>query len=113
MNENKIMVERETYVKNDKTYFTYFVKGNVRGVDVKVSVIPPDIGGYTVLDIVFNGNLQANLIVEPFEFKDDSGKVFAGTNYLVRSVDEDGTIYECKIKPAKASDKTLLQMLVR
>ena len=28
---NKVLVERETYEKNGKEYFAYFVKGNVKG----------------------------------------------------------------------------------
>ena len=37
---NNIKVERETYNKNDKKYFAYFVKGNIRGRDVKLSIMP-------------------------------------------------------------------------
>ena len=48
-----VMVERETYEKNDRTFFTYFIKGKIRGKDVRVAVTPPDKGGYTVLDFVF------------------------------------------------------------
>ena len=40
-----IKVEREPYEKNGKSYFSYFIKGNVRGVDLKVGVIPPDVLG--------------------------------------------------------------------
>ena len=53
MESKKIYVERETFEMNEQTYFSYFIKGTVRGKDVKVAVIPPDKGGYTVLDIVF------------------------------------------------------------
>ena len=48
-----IMVERETYEKNEKTYFTYFIRGKARGRNIRASVVPPDVGGYKVLDIVF------------------------------------------------------------
>ncbi|MEG1663603.1 MAG: hypothetical protein RR338_06410, partial [Clostridia bacterium] len=73
------MVERETFEKNDKTYFSYFIKGKVRGKDVKVAVIPPDKGGYTVLDIVFGSEMQAQLTIKPFEMKDEaSGKIIKG-----------------------------------
>ena len=51
-NQNKIVVERETYDKDGKSYFSYFIKGNIRGKDVRVLVTPPDKGGYAVLDIV-------------------------------------------------------------
>ena len=51
-----IKVERELYTskKTGKSNYTYFIKGIIRGKDVKIAVMPPDFGGYTVLDIVFN-----------------------------------------------------------
>ena len=113
MENNKIMVERETFESNGKEYFSYFIKGVVRGRNVKAAVIPPDKGGYAVLDIVFDGEMEAELVVMPFEIKDEHGKVIKGNTYMVRSYDEDGTVYECPIKPAKASDKSFLNMLLR
>ncbi len=112
--ENKIMVERETFEKNDKIYFSYFIKGLIRGKEVKVAVVPPDKGGYAVLDIVFGNETAAELVANPFEIKDEStGRVIAGNSYLVRSVDENGEIYECSIKPYRSSDKALLNMIMR
>ena len=40
-----IMVERETYEKNEKTYYTYFIRGKARGRNIRASVVPPDVGG--------------------------------------------------------------------
>lgn len=111
---NKIIVERETFESKGKTYFTYFIKGKVRGKDVRVAVIPPDKGGYAVLDIVFGDAMEAELVAKPFEIKDEkTGNVFAGNTYAVQTVDEDGEIYECAVKPYRSSDKTLLNMLLR
>lgn len=111
---NGILVERETFEKDGKTYFSYFIKGKVRGKEVKVAIVPPDKGGYTVLDIVFGAEMQAELTLTPYEIKDDaSGRVIKGNTYGVKSVDENGEIYECKIKPYRDSDKTLLNMLLR
>lgn len=53
------------------------------------------------------------LIVTPFEIKDVKGKTIKGNTYSVRSYDEDGTVYECPIKPARTSDKSFLNMLLR
>ena len=60
-----IKVERELYTskKTGKSNYTYFIRGIIRGKDVKIAVTPPDIGGYTVLDIVFNGAMEADLVV--------------------------------------------------
>ena len=111
---NKIVVERETYEKNGKTFFTYFIKGSVRGKEVKASVMPLDIGGYTVLDIVFNGEMKADLIATPYEIKDEkTGSVVSGKTYSVRSIDENGEVYECRIKASRQSDKQLLSMILR
>ena len=111
---DKLLVEREVFEKNDKTYFSYFIKGNIRGKEVKVAVVPPDKGGYAVLDIVFGNEMSAELEVNPFEIKDDAtGKVITGNTYLARTVDENGEIYECSIKPYRNSDKALLNMIIK
>ena len=111
---NNILVERETFEKNGKTYFSYFIKGNIRGKDVMVAIVPPDRGGYTVLDIVFGNSMAAELGVKPFEIKDDAtGKVISGNTFSVISYDENGEVYECGIKPFRASDKALLNMMLR
>ncbi len=109
-----VMVERETFEKNGRTFFSYFVRGIVRGKEVRVTVIPPDKGGYTVLDIVFGDKNEATLVVNPFEIKDEAtGKVICGNTYSVQSTDEFGEIYECPIKPSRPSDKSLLNMIIK
>ena len=114
MKDKKIMVERETYEKCEKTYFTYFIKGKVRDKEVRIAVTPPDKGGFAVLDIVFGNEMKADLVSKPYESKDDAtGNVIKGNTYSVQSVDENGEVYECPIKPFRASDKTLLNMLMR
>ena len=114
MKNKKLMVERETYEKDGKSFFTYFIKGVVRGVEVRVAVTPPDKGGYTVLDIVFGKEMKADLVTKPYEIKDDAtGNVIKGNTYTVQSIDENGEVYECPIKPFRASDKSLLNMLMR
>ena len=103
----QIFVERETFEKNGRTFFSYFIRGNIRGKDVKVAVVPPDKGGYTVLDIVFGNEMSAELILKPYEIKDEAtGRVIAGNSYA-------GEIYECSVKPYRNSDKALLAMLVK
>ena len=84
---------------------------------VKIDLAPPnkdtDMGGYTVLDIVFGDADRADLIIEPFEITDDKTKqVIRGNRYFVRTVDEDGRVYECPVKPSRTSDRSMLQMLL-
>ena len=112
--ENGIVyVERELIEKNGKSFYTYFIKGMIRNVNVKIAIIPPDFGGYTVLDLVFDGANQAELVVSPYEMTDAKGKVLRGVTYGVRSCDDNGEIYECKIKPVRTSDKDMLSMILR
>jgi len=111
---NKIMVEREIFEKDEKKYFSYFIKGQIRGKDVRVAVIPPDKGGYAVLDIVFGADMKANLVTNPYEIKDEaSGRVIKGNTYAVQTKDENEQVYECNVKPYRNSDKTLLTMLMK
>ena len=113
-NSKTIFVERETFEKNDRTYFSYFIKGKVRGKDVKVAIVPPDKGGYNVLDIVFGDAMAAELITKPYEIKDEAtGKILKGNTYAVQTHDENGEVYECAVKPFRASDKALLNMLLK
>ncbi len=110
----QLYVEREPYEAKGKTYFSHYIKGTIRGIDVKVLLAPPDNGGYTVLDIVYNGENTADLIVSPFEMKNDAGETIKGNTYAVQSIDKDtGEVFECKVKPLRNSDKNLLNMLLR
>lgn len=116
--KNKIYVERESYEKDGKSYFSYFVKAVIRGKEVKISVAPQsagstvvDRGGYTVFDIVFGNENKLELIPTPYEIKDSTGNVIKGKTFSIKSVDENGQVYECQVKPFKASDKALLNML--
>ena len=113
--ENKIIVEKGTFEYNEKEYSSYFIAGKIKGKDVKVALMPPDKGGWAVLDILFSDTNQGELVVKPYELKDEkTGKVTAtGNTYAVRTVDENGEIYECPVKPFKSSDKVLLNMLLR
>ena len=112
--KNKLVVERETFEKDGKTYFSYFIKGKLRGKDVKLAVVPPDKGGYSVLDIVFGDDMKAELVAKPYEIKDEAtGNVIKGNTYAAQTVDANGEVFECSIKPYRNSDKMLLNMLMR
>lgn len=108
----KLFVERKTYKKNGQEFYTYFIKGNKSGKDFEVNLMPVDLGGYTVLDIIFAGQEQVELQLKPYEIKNESGEVIKGNTYFVSSEDSDGVTLECTLKARRGSDKSLLKMLL-
>lgn len=112
--KKNLQVERETYEsKTKEERFNYFVRGTLRGKEIKASLMPSDIGGYDLLDILFIGNKTADLIVSPFEMKnEETGEMIKGNTYIVRVIDEKGDIYECPVKPRQKSDKCILEMFL-
>lgn len=114
MDNCNVKVERAIYEKKGKQYYGYFVRGIVRDKEIRAGVKATDFGGYELLDIVFNGEDEAELIATPFELTTEDGRVITGNTYSVQSVDEQtGEIYSCKVKPILDSDKTKLSMLLR
>lgn len=115
MSTNTIIVSRETYKdkKSGQEYFSYFIEGEVKGKPVRVNIVPHDIGGYNVLDIVFLDAEQVTLDIRPVSMKDAAGEEITINTFYVVSCDENGEIYECPVKPKNKSDKVLLTMLTR
>ena len=110
---NGLVLERESFKGNDgKDYFSYFLKGKVRNRDVKVDFAPKDKGGYEPLDIIFDVNSKAELVISEETMVDINGKETKYMTYKARTIDEDGLVYECGIKPSRDSDKALLGMLL-
>lgn len=58
MENKKIIVEKGTFEYNGKTYSSYFIVGNIKGREVRVALMPPDKGGWVVLDILFTDRLK-------------------------------------------------------
>ena len=114
-NKEKVLkIKREKYTsKENVERYSYYVDGVIRGKQVKATLIPGDIGGYDVLDIVFGDSSTADLIVVPFSMVDEkTGKEINGNGYEARNVDENGEVYTCKIKPRQGSDKSIIEMLL-
>lgn len=103
---------KQLTTQDGREYFAYIVRGQVRGRDIKVDFAPKDKGGYEPLDIVFDVAPKAELIMRDEEMKDNDGKVTRYTSYKVQTVDENGIVYECGVKPQRDSDKSLLTMLL-
>ncbi len=110
----KLFVEREKFTGNDgKEYYSYFLKGKVRGRDVRVDFAPKDKGGYEPLDIVFDVQDKAELTIGKEEMVDsNTGRKSVYDTYTVKTVDADGIEYVVGVKPTRNSDKALLQMLI-
>ena len=52
--------------------------------------------------------------MKPYEIKDEAtGNVIKGNTYAVKTIDVNGEVYECAVKPFRSSDKALLNMLLR
>jgi len=114
MSDKKLIVEREKFEFKGKEYMGYFIKGIVKGREVRASLKPQDINGYTVLDIIFDGANEVELIAKPYSITDEAtGNVITGNTFVVRSVDENGEVYECPVKHSRGSDKVLLTMLMK
>ena len=114
MSDKKLIVEREKFEFKGKEYMGYFVKGIVKGREVRATLKPQDINGYTVLDLIFDGANEVELIAKPYSITDEAtGNVITGNTFVVRSVDENGEVYECPVKHSRGSDKVLLNMLMK
>jgi len=111
--DKKLLVQREPFEFEGKQYYSYFVGGNVRGKDVRIKLVPPDKGGYKVLDLVFGEEMEAELSLKPYEIKDPrTGRTVKGNTYFVSSV-VDGEVLRSAIKPYQNSDKNLLELMVK
>ena len=110
--KNLTLIRESFDGKDDKKYWAYMVKGNVRGREIKVDFVPKDIGGYEPLDIVFDVQDKAELIIGQEQITDSFGNKSIYATYKARNVDELGIEYECDVKPQRNSDKSLLLMLL-
>lgn len=113
-NVDNLVVERETFESKDgREMYGYYVAGKVRGRDVKVDLVAKDQGGYEILDIIFDIKPTADLILHDEEMTNDDGSKMKYTVYEVQNIDEDGIKYTYKVKPARDSDKTILDILLQ
>lgn len=103
---------KQLQTKDGRPFYAYVVRGKIRNRDTKVDFVPKDNGGYEPLDFVFDVSDKAELIMREEIMTDAKGRDTSYTSYVVRSVDEDGCLYECGVKPQRDSDKSLLGMLL-
>lgn len=103
---------KQLITKDGRPYFAYIVRGVIRGQEKKVDFAPKDKGGYEPLDILFDINDKAELIMTDEVMTDENGNKTPYVSYKVQVVDEDGEIWECGVKPQRDSDKALLKFLL-
>lgn len=94
-----------------RLYFSYKLYGKLRGREVSVDFSPRDSGGYTALDLVFDSKSNAELDITD-EVTEFNGKRQHRTVYTVFTVDEDGVVWKCEVKPSNKSDVDLLAMFM-
>lgn len=115
--EKNLKIEREPYVskKTGKPGFTYYLKGTVRGRDVKAKVVPKDKGGFEVLDIIYDGAMACDLRIEHGEMENEkTGEKIKYDSYIVFSKDPaTGDEFDLKVKPDKDSDKAKFKFILR
>lgn len=107
--------------KDGKQYWGYVVNGTIvrcknnKYLEKQVSVdfVAKDVGGYEVLELIFFDSEEAVLRMHnETTTNEKTGEVLTYTIYEIVSTDDDGTEYTYKVKPARDSDKSLLQMLL-
>ena len=72
----RLTVERDTYETRDKKeYYNYFVRGQVRGREVRAELAPKnkDFDGYELLDLIFDIAPTAELYIHDEESETASG----------------------------------------
>ena len=116
MENTGLVVERRKVLstkKKGEKIWIYYVSGILRGREVQAGLLATDVGGYSLLDLVFDGTTEVPLWRKPYEMTNDAGKVTSsGFQYFAVSVDEDGTVYSAQVKPSAKSDKSFLETLI-
>lgn len=114
MKNQALVLERETFVaKSGKEMYNYFVRGVVHGRAVKADFLAKDLGGYELLDLMFEINPKVNLIMHEESMTDEKGNVTKYMVYEAQVVDADGLVYTYKLKLAQESDKSYLNILMQ
>ena len=97
--------------QNGRLYFAYILHGKLRNRPVKVDFSPKDKGGYQPLDLVFDVSSNAELIISEV-VQEMNGVKTRRTVYTVNTVDGDGLVWKCEVKPTRTSDRDMLAMLI-
>lgn len=115
MTEQKVLVlERESFLaKSGKEMYSYFVRGKAHGRELRADFLAKDLGGYELLDFMFDVCPSVELHMHEESMTDDKGNVTKYMVYEARSVDENGVVFTYKLKLAQESDKSYLNILMQ
>ena len=112
--EATFVVERAPFTtKEGKEMYGYFVRANVHGKDYRADFLAKDQGGYELLDLMFSIKPTVDLVMWEEKMTDDKGNVTPYNVYEARVVDEDGLVYSYKLKLARESAKSYLNILMQ
>lgn len=104
---------REKFVTADKKeMYNYFVKGEVHGRKIKANIEAKDVGGYSLLDLLFNIDKKPVLSIRDEKMTDERGRKTVYTVYEAQAVDENGEVYPYKVKPSRESDKAYINFMI-
>lgn len=103
--------------KDEKECFDYLLKAIFPYANDEktydIHMVPSDVGGYDVLDLIYNVGGTVDFVLRPWTIKADKKRgIEAGSGFtcLLRSVVLPEL--ELKVRPAKDSDKALLKALL-
>lgn len=102
---------KQLKTQDGRLYYAYILQGKLRGRDVKVDFSPKDKGGYQPLDLVFDVSSKAELFITEVT-QEINGTKSKRKVYTVNTVDENGVVWKCEVKPTRTSDRDMLAMLI-
>jgi hypothetical protein len=118
-----LRVFRELYTakKSKKKYYGYFVKGLLRGHEVRADIQPPkdgygdkatyDRGGFDFLGLLFEGTDDVFIERESEEYTSDDGRHRERVTYTAWSADVNGEVLKAPVIPQRPSDETKLKAM--
>lgn len=112
--ERTFVLEREIFITKDKReMYGYFVRGKIHGKDYKADFLAKDQGGYELLDLMFSIKPTVDLVTWEEKMMDEKGNITPYNVYEARVVDDDGLVYAYKLKLARESAKTYLNIFTQ
>ena len=108
------VLERAPFVtKEGKEMYGYFVRKTIHGVERRADFLAKDQGGYELLDLMFSIKPTVDLVMWEEKMTDDKGNVTPYMVYEARVVDDDGLVYAYKLKLARESAKSYLNIFLQ